>query len=172
MQKYSDFFQTLHDEQSPVGHLGRGTHYSVLKIPVWHDRLSISTINLSFQTLAIIWDEDHDTRVLDAIHRMYFKGLLFPVLFVGERKGHLTVVIDDNSYHWLLNKNLLNNYKQEINELAQSLEDSWSSDVVNFSGNDFPIISDSNEKVGLYLRNIKMLWGLEITPWASGINQV
>ncbi|MGF6727496.1 hypothetical protein P3T43_006888 [Paraburkholderia sp. GAS41] len=28
---YCPFFQTLHDETRPVGNLGRGTHYSVLR---------------------------------------------------------------------------------------------------------------------------------------------
>jgi hypothetical protein len=34
---YAPFFQTLHDETQPAGHLGRGTHYSVLQVPIWHD---------------------------------------------------------------------------------------------------------------------------------------
>jgi hypothetical protein len=33
---YSPFFQALHDEK-PVGHFGRGTNYSVLRMPIWHD---------------------------------------------------------------------------------------------------------------------------------------
>lgn len=168
MQSYSPFFETLHDERKPVGYLGRGTHYSVLKIPVWHDRKSQSTPELSYQTLAIIWDEDHDTRIMNVIHRMHSKGLLFPVLFVGERKGGLTVILDDESFLWLSNKNLLQNYKDDIEKLAQGLiQDSWNSEVIDFSSMRFPIISDSDENVELYLRNIKMLWGLDIKPWTS-----
>jgi hypothetical protein len=41
----------------------------------------------------VIWDEDHDERVIGVVERMYFAGLLHPVLFVGERKGSLTVVL-------------------------------------------------------------------------------
>ena len=31
VQRYSHFFSTLYDETEPVGTLGRGTHYSVLR---------------------------------------------------------------------------------------------------------------------------------------------
>jgi hypothetical protein len=34
---YSPFFQPLHNEKQAVGHFGRGTHYSVLRVPIWHD---------------------------------------------------------------------------------------------------------------------------------------
>ena len=37
MRQYSPFFQTLYDELAPVGQLGHGTHYSVLRCVVWQD---------------------------------------------------------------------------------------------------------------------------------------
>jgi hypothetical protein len=37
MRKYSDVFQTLHDEVGPVGNLGRGTHCSVLRAISFQD---------------------------------------------------------------------------------------------------------------------------------------
>src|SRR4051812_6684669 len=89
VMSYSPFFQTLHDETRPVGQLGRGTHYSILRVPIWQDEW----LNLLAQGLlldfAVIWDEDHDARVMEAVEALYFSGLLSPVRFIGERKGSL-----------------------------------------------------------------------------------
>jgi predicted nucleic acid-binding protein len=54
MQTYSPYFKTLYDQPEPIGRLGRGTHYSVLRC------LGLS----GFHDFAIIWDEDHDKRVI------------------------------------------------------------------------------------------------------------
>ncbi len=54
---YCHFFQTLYDETHPVGNLGRGTHYSVLRAPVWHDELLNRIARCAFLDFAVIWDE-------------------------------------------------------------------------------------------------------------------
>ena len=87
------FFQTLHDETRPVGNLGRGTHYSVLRAPVWHDEFMNRLERCAFLDFAIIWDEDHDDRVIDAIMVLYISGMLAPVRYIGERKGTLSVLL-------------------------------------------------------------------------------
>lgn len=75
---YCPFLQTLHDDTRPVGNLGRGTHYSVLRAPVWHDELLNRLDRCAFLDFAVIWDEDHDDRVIDAIMMFYVAGLLSP----------------------------------------------------------------------------------------------
>jgi hypothetical protein len=37
MRTYSPFLHTLYDQPEPVGYLGRGTHYSILRALCWHD---------------------------------------------------------------------------------------------------------------------------------------
>src|SRR5450631_3959398 len=98
MKKYSDFFQTLHDEQSPTGHLGRGTHYSVLRAVVFHDAVGRRLFNAKFADFAVIWDEDHDDRVIEPIERIYRSGLLSMFLMFGERKGCFTAVRANRIY--------------------------------------------------------------------------
>ena len=78
MRTYSPFFQTLYDEQAPVGHLGRGTHYSVLRAAVFHDELGeilpenrYKGPHAKFHDFAVIWDEDHDKRVIEVIEQIY-----------------------------------------------------------------------------------------------------
>src|SRR4051812_20247485 len=74
MQKYSEFFQTLHDEQAPVGYLGRGTHYSILRAVVFSDSLAKPLFDARFLDFAVIWDEDHDARIIEPIQKLYFAG--------------------------------------------------------------------------------------------------
>src|ERR1700692_4902503 len=93
VMSYSPFFKTLHDETQPVGHFGRGTHYSVLQVPIWQDQWLNPLPLGSLLDFAVIWDEDHDERVIEVIENIYFSGLLAPVRFIGERKGSLSVLI-------------------------------------------------------------------------------
>ena len=84
MQAYSDFFQTLHDETSPTGYLGRGTHCSVLRAVVFHDPMGKPLPEGQFTDFAVIWDEDHDTRVIEPIEEILSPcgGLLSSYLHV------------------------------------------------------------------------------------------
>jgi hypothetical protein len=93
MQMYSDFFKTLHDETGPTGHLGRGTHYSVLRAVVFHDPMRKPLPEGQFADFAVIWDEDHDTRVMEPIEEIYRRGLLSSFLMFGERKGSFTAIL-------------------------------------------------------------------------------
>jgi hypothetical protein len=156
---YSPFIQTLHDETQAVGHLGRGTHYSVLRVPIWQDQWLNPLPRGALLDFAVIWDEDHDERVIQAIEDLYFCGLLAPVRFVGERKGSLSVLIDENTVQaW--DHAALKSYREAVNEVGQSLEDPWPTTVAAVSSSKHSIIHASNEDVTLYLRNIHMLWFL------------
>jgi hypothetical protein len=93
MQAYSDFFQTLHDEMSPTGYLGHGTHYSVLRAVVFHDPLGKPWREGQFADFAVIWDEDHDVRVMEPIEEIYQRGLLSSFLMFGEHRGNFTAIL-------------------------------------------------------------------------------
>ncbi len=41
MHQYSPFFKTLHNEVTPAGYIGRGTHYTILRCVIWHDHMLI-----------------------------------------------------------------------------------------------------------------------------------
>lgn len=154
---YSPFFQTLHDETQPVGHLGRGTHYSVLRVPIWQDEWLNPLRQGALLDFAVIWDEDHDERVIEVIADLYFAGLLAPIRFIGERKGSLSVLIDEKTVEaW--DHAALKNYRDAVSDVGQSLEDPWPTTVDAVSGSKHSIIHASKEDVALYLRNIRMLW--------------
>ena len=160
---YSPFFQTLHDETQPVGHLGRGTHYSVLRVPIWQDEWLNPSVQGSLLDFAVIWDEDHDERVIDVIETMYFGGLLAPVRFIGERKGSLSVLINEKTVEaW--DRAALKDYRDAVSDVGRSLEDPWPAMVDAVSSSNRSIIHAPDENVTLYLQNIHMLWLLGIKP--------
>ena len=120
MHKYSDYFKTIHDETQP-SHLVMGAHLSVLR----------AVVGSNFLDFGVIWDRDHDKRVIGALERMYIKGLLEPVAFVGERKGILTVLVYRSHDYW--KSHSASKYCNTIAALANGLPgDAWGSDVDYF----------------------------------------
>lgn len=91
---YSHLLSCLHDQPGPVGRLGRGVHHSVFRSTQWRaidgDVLSAPRVH----DFAVIWDEDHDVRVIGVAERLHLAGLLWPVCFIGERKGSVTLLLD------------------------------------------------------------------------------
>jgi hypothetical protein len=157
---YSPFFHPLHDETQPVGHFGRGTHYSVLRVPIWHDERLQPLTPGELLDFAIIWDEDHDERVIEPIEEMYFAGLLAPVRFIGERKGTLSVLIDRQSAAWV--EKTRRNYHVAVNRISQSLDDPWPVIVDSVGGlrGESSIVQGAAADIATYLKHIQLLWKL------------
>ncbi|MGH7592632.1 MAG: hypothetical protein ACRELE_02070 [Gemmatimonadales bacterium] len=160
---YSPFFQTLHDEPEPVGDFGRGTHYSVLRVPIWQDEWLNPRAQGALLDFAVIWDEDHDERVIDALEMLYFGGLLAPVRFIGERKGNLSVLIDAKTLEaW--DHGAFKGYREALGDISRGLEDPWPVTVGPVLGPKQSIIHAAPENVITYLQNIQLLWQLGMKP--------
>jgi len=161
MQKYSEFFQTLHDEQAPTGQFGRGTHYSVFRTLVWQDDLGTPLEVAHYHDFSIIWDEDHDARVFEAIKGLHYQGLLSAAVFVGERKGMFSLLVSDSTRNKMSDE-AFNRYCQQVAAVTDCVAgDHWPSEVgvVSSPGG---IISAQDEHVVLYLATISMLWHLGV----------
>lgn len=159
---YSSLFSTIYDEHAPIGHLGRGTHYSIFRAVQFLNNLYEPQTPLKIQDFCVVWDEDHDTRVIEVIEKLYIKNLLAPVLYIGERKGGVTVILDKKFYD---DQSLLRSFYQQLGKISQGLDDPWCSEVgyLDFSNKDVnaeALINDSSEKVTVYLNNINNLWSL------------
>lgn len=165
MENYSDYFKTLHDETQPTGDkFGRGTHYSILRATVWHDELGNVLEDAKHLDFAIIWDEDHDDRIIHLIEKVYHKGLLPKFIIFGERKGTFTALMADSLMD-VLSKPDIMILDREISYISQHENDSgdsWPATITNVSSKNNEIIADTTEKVSLYLSNLIMLWGLGI----------
>jgi hypothetical protein len=150
---YPPCFQTLHDEPGPVGYLGRGTHYSVLRVPTWHDELMNQIQYGRFLDFAIIWDEDHDDRVLDAILIMCLTGLLAPVRCIGERKGVLSVLLAPATVKtW--DEDTFQRYREDVVDVCAYLDDPWTAEINSMDSTQHSIIQAPAENVATYLKNI------------------
>lgn len=165
MRTYSPFFQTLYDEQEPVGHLGRGTHYSVLRAIVFHDNLGkplpethYKGPDAKFHDFAVIWDEDHDIRVIEAIQKMYAAGVLPFFSIIGERKAMLTALAASES-------DMLRSYASlQVEQICSNIyNDYWTTEVGVFTRPSGIISANPQDEV-LYLANINMLWQLGSKP--------
>lgn len=156
MRKYSHFFQTLHDETDPVGSLGRGTHYSVFRATVFHDEFAKPLEAAKFLDFAVIWDEDHDERVLLPIDRLYRSGDLSSFIMFGERKGMFFCNVAPR----------FNGVRLPVAERAVAAAcdnvdgDHWPINISFGQPGGGGIISASERSVELYLDTINMLWNL------------
>jgi hypothetical protein len=109
-----------------------------------------------FADFAVIWDEDHDERVIEPIEHIYRSGLLPSFMFFGERKGSFTAILSDP----VRNQQRRSFLKEKIEAITQSLDDPWPADVTDTNSDEAHIINDDRAKVALYLANLKMLWQL------------
>ena len=121
---------------------------------------------------AVIWDEDHDVRVIEAIERIYMAGLLSPVQFIGERKGSLTAIVAAKFY-FCGSEADSEEYRKAIEAIAQDLPDPWPAEVGSFDrqpGSPHQtffegLIQDDDHRSRLYLANIDSLWRLGTRPY-------
>ena len=169
INQYSEFLYCMHDECTAYGSIGRGCHYSIFSVPEWMDVKGARTDVARMHRFAVIWDEDHDTRVIEAIEQIYRAGLLFPVTFVGERKGTLNLIFS-SEFVSNLPASDIEQCKANIAHITENLPDYWpcyfgvfesSSSPAKSSIDDFTgLINDTTPRVGSYLQNIANLWSL------------
>ena len=164
MRQYSPYFKTLHDEVQPTDYLGNGTHYAILRSVAWHGQSLEPLKQGAFHDFAVIWDEDHDTRIIPVIEHLYFQGLLAPALFVGESKGLFTLLSVD-SLADDLGKDAYDAYAATVAAAAQpGGDDSWPTNIRCYSRPEGCLIDDAEARVALYLNNLRELWSLGLNP--------
>ena len=166
---YSTLFSCLYDESTPIGMIGRRCHYSVFRsvegLDVVRSPLSLPEIH----DFAVIWDEDHDVRIINVIERIYMAGLLSPVQFIGEHKGCLTVIVAARFYFWN-DEESTQSYIRELESIVRTTvtEDFWSTEVGMFDRSPGSphqtdlkhLIASTEHRSNTYVRNIDSLWSL------------
>lgn len=173
---YSTLFTCLHDEPAPVGQIGRGAHYSVFRAVAWRDDCLQPLDRPQLHDFGLIWDEDHDERVIDAVERIYMEGLLSPVQFIGERKGSLTILV---TARFRLSPDI-QAYAKAIQRICSALDDPWSLSIGFIDrtpGSPCPISSEyiiqtDEQRSGIYLRNIDALWNLGSRPFVPATSRM
>ncbi len=175
--QYSTLFSCIYDEQQPVGNLGRGTHYSIFRAIEWLDVIRAPLDLPQVHDFSVIWDEDHDERVINVIENIYMAGLLSPVQFIGERKGSLTVIVAAKFYFGGTPD--ISDYQKQLQKICDKSTDGdfWPVEIGMFDRSPgFPpnsphqtevcgLINDEFHRVVTYLRNIDSLWGVGTKPF-------
>ena len=173
---YSTLFSCLHDEREPIGYVGRGTHYSVFRSVEWLDVERKQLAQPQIHDFAVIWDEDHDERIIDVIERIYMAGFLSPVQFIGERKGGLSIVLAARYYCGSSDDFRGEEFFRQIETIVSNVNgDSWNLEIGSFDRHDTSarghqtelpsIIQDKDEVAFTYLKNIDNLWRLGTKDW-------
>lgn len=164
---YSPLFTTIYDEAQPVGNLGRGTHYSILRAAQPLNYSNKRQKEIQAQDLCVVWDEDHDTRVIEVVEELYLQNLLAPIIFIGERKGSVTVLV-----HVDFRKNdlLFEKFEQQLGQITSSLNDPWTLAIEKYRSPPWErfestLINANSEKVKTYLDNISNLWDLGLKEY-------
>lgn len=174
---YSTLFSCLYDEAEPIGKLGRGSHYSVFRSVEWLDVVLAPLAKPQIHDFAVVWDEDHDTRVIPVIEDIYMAGLLSPIQFIGERKGTLTVIVAAR-FFFAGSEADFDSYAKKLQEVVRSSvrEDSWPLEIgffdrqpgsphqTNLEG----LIAADEHRVITYVRNIDSLWELGTKAFTPG----
>jgi hypothetical protein len=150
MKKYSNSFKTLCDETKPTGNIGRGCHYSIFEA-----KDNTSKQENAFFNFAVIWDEDHDTRVIKVLEDLYEQQKLTNYIIVGERKGGFYAVLDP-----VKQRGPLNSLPDHLN-----IEDGdeWIAQTLTLNEVfllDTCLIQDGHENVTRYINAILEKWQL------------
>jgi hypothetical protein len=127
---------------------------------------------------AVIWDDDHDERIIRVIERMYMNGLLAPVQFIGEHKGTLTVIIAARA--WFDMDEPAESYARRIEAIVgDAAQDHWTVVLGRFDRSDRDIRTahqtELREIIGVdaitehtFLLNLDGMWKLGTKPWEAG----
>lgn len=145
--QYSSFFHCLFDQpRAPNGGCWGG--YSVFRAIDARDVRQRPTQTPQVHDFAVLWDEDHDTRIIAVIEEMLMAGMLPGVQFIGERKGYITVLlapptheIDTQAY-----AERISNFTDLING------DYWSCEVGMFDNRPENLITQHQCELGSILR--------------------
>lgn len=166
---YSTYFSCLYNEPYARTDFGKGVHCSVMRAVEWLDVCRIPLKLPEVHDFAVIWDQDHDERVIRVIERIYMAGLLSPVQFVGEHNATFTVIVAAE-FRLHVNETGFKNYIAEIQEICSSVDDeywavragmfdrspSWPPNKTKIDG----IIPTDEYRAVTYLRNLDNVWQL------------
>lgn len=161
------YFETLHADPGPADNPGRGTHCSIFRGISWFNGYLEQIREPLYHDLCVLFDEDHDTRIMPVIEGMYVDGLLAPVLFIGERKGSLAILVSDRCDERILTRIL-----HGTQDVVGVHFDPWPVTVHRVSDDDTGIINASNESVQDYLRSIQSKWDLGLKRISRPVRQM
>lgn len=174
-QTYSLIFSTIYDQPAPISNYCN-LHYSILRSSEWLDVERNPLTKAEIHDFAVIWDADHDTRIIKMIEKLYVEGLLSPIQFIGEYKGDVTIILAAK-YAFGQDINIVKEYKNAITKIAENVEnDHWNCNFGSYDRSGPEHQCDFSDFLGLkhrdsfiYLKNIDMIHQLGTYPFHKKI---
>lgn len=155
---YHTAFTCIHDETKANNEKLDGLHHSVFRYtqPDW---------SAATHTFTVIWDEDHDIRVFEAIDYLHRNDLLPPITAISEKEGSLTIYIPEDIAKQV-SAQQLHRYLNEVEQAGSYVKGDWWSVYICLYSADFMRALDSagthnGETYDLeYVRKINVTWHL------------
>lgn len=182
MPAYSTLFQCLYDQPAPVGALGNGSHYSVFRTFESHDVDLRPCAVRQIHDFAVIWDIDHDVRVIRVAEALIANNLFSPVQFIGEQQGTLRIIVAARTLGVLPDETRERYFRRLQEVVAQAMpDDQWTCVIGKFdrnSGSHRNVSSHQNEPERIvtapehvtvaFLTTIDAQWNLGTRDWDYG----
>ena len=175
--QYSSFFQCLYDQpDSPSGGCWGG--YSVFRAIDSRDVCQHPTRTPRVHDFAVIWDEDHDTRIIPVVEEMLMAGMLPGVQFIGERKGYISVILAAPTHSIDTEA-----YARRVTEFTDLLlDDPWTCEIGMFENTPSSLRTEHQCELGslvyadaptahAFLLTIDKMWGLGTKEYVSADEQ-
>jgi hypothetical protein len=120
METYSPYFETIYDDPN----------HSILRARVTDTKiLAAMNTQALYYDFCLIWDDDHDTRVIEVIEKLYDNRMLFSLDFVGEREAFFTGTIRSDMFHQQ-SIEYWEKFGSRLEAVTQGLElDPWASEI-------------------------------------------
>lgn len=172
---YSSLFACLYDHKDPS--VPTWTHHSIFRCVEYRDVTRKLLSEPVIHDFAIIWDEDHDTRVIAAVERIYMAGLMAPVQFIGEHKGTLTAIIAAKA--WFGMEEDAESYARRLySAVNEGAQDQWPVVLGMFDRSDRDLRdahqTELKQIIGVdpqvehtFLLNLDAVWKLGTKEWSA-----
>jgi len=172
LQYHSSVLHCLFDQTLPS--TSSYPAYSVFRAVSAQDVTQKPTSLPCVHDFAIIWDDDHDTRIIKLLEEMLFSGLLPGVQFIGEHKGTLTLILAAKTYFEID----IDDYKKRVSDLCGVTGDLWAVEIgmidVTPESRKTAHQCDYQNLIGLphyltdaYLVTLDAMWQLGTKVWRS-----
>lgn len=166
---YSSLFACLYDEPEGLGNMC-GYHYSVFRaVTHFNEAGQLQPNGNLLHHFAVIWDDDHDTRIISVVEQLYVANLLRTIAFIGEHKGEVNVLFAPGfafgvppQQHESYRKAIANVIEKPIHR------DAWTTQFGHFipakqASTDTANLLGMPPEVGYtYLSHIHNMWGLGV----------
>jgi hypothetical protein len=174
---YSTLLACIYDEPEGLGDLG-GHHYSIFRtVTTFNEAGSTFWQNVArLHHVAVIWDGDHDTRVIGVVEQLYLANLLRTIAFIGEHKGEVNVLFAPGFVR-AVPPQQHQGYRKVISDIVANPVhgDSWTTQFGQFipaGEEDAKFTTDTANLLGMkdgitYLNHIHNMWRLGVREFEA-----